>query len=275
MEQSKKKKILSVILFIVAGITVFLCISGVIVFLLARSIYNKTHRPEYHVGDTITLGKYEQDGFINKKEDIEWIVVSVEEDRILVVSQYALDAIPYNLGSEDVTWETSYIRKWLNENIYKRAFTIKEKNRILPVTLHNPENPYDQAEGGNDTVDYVFCLSLEEAEKYFGDYNFYDEDEGYGFKQKLMCMPTQHAINNGASSEIIFADNFSSVYMPINYTPDAVGVNFASWWLRDPAIDYDYDGACMVDCDGRVGPNVKIMTIYESNSVRPAMYLKY
>ena len=278
MAQNKKKKIILIITIIAVGITAFLCVSGVIVFLLARNIWKENHKPEYHVGDTIKFGKYEQDGLFNKKEDIEWIVLSVEEDRILVVSKYALDAIPYNLSSEDVTWETSYVRKWLDENIYKRAFSKKEKEKILSVTLHNPDNPYYGSEGGNDTEDHVFCLSLEEAEKYFGNYNEYYENDGFGYNQNLICEPTQYAIDRSASNVIIFEENYYNTYQQMNYSPDVIGVNGATWWLRDPAV-YDWDnggdGACEVEYDGMAGPACGIFTSYVSGSVRPAMYLKY
>ena len=277
MEQNKKKKIVLIISLIVATITVFLCIFGVIVFLLVRSIWTKTHRPEYHVGDTIKMGKYEQDGIFNKKEDIEWIVLSVEEDRILVVSKYALDTVQYNLESNDVTWETSFIRMWLDENIYKRAFTRKEKDRILLVTLHNPDNSYDGAEGGNDTEDHVFCLSIEEAEKYFGDYDTYIADENYGYNQKMICEPTEYAIEKSASNVPISEANYYELYYSLNYSPDVIGVKGATWWLRDPLLFYEegYDAACTVEYDGTAGPSMGSFTVEESCSVRPAMYLKY
>ena len=44
------------------------------------------------IGDKVKFGKYEQDGNeSNGQEDIEWQVLSVEEDRILVISEYGLD----------------------------------------------------------------------------------------------------------------------------------------------------------------------------------------
>ena len=241
-------------------------------------MWRANHKPEYHVGDTITFGKYEQDGVLNKKEDIEWIVLSVEEDRILVVSKYALDSICYNPDSRDVTWETSYLRGWLEENFYKYSFSRKEKEKILTTTLHNPDNSYDGALGGNDTEDRVFCLSLKEAEKYLGSYNDYYADEGYGYNQNLICEPTQYAIDKGASNIEIFEDNYNNLYSGLNYTRDVIGVKGAEWWLRDPAVTADSDNteaACLVEYDGMAGPGISGLTVFESISVRPAMYLKY
>ena len=49
------------------------------------------------VGSMITLGHYEQDNDLtNGQEPIEWRVLNIEGDTVLLVSRYALDAQPYN-----------------------------------------------------------------------------------------------------------------------------------------------------------------------------------
>ncbi len=51
----------------------------------------------YKVGDIVNFGHYEQDGnTANGKEEIEWEVLKVESDRMLVISKYALDCKKYN-----------------------------------------------------------------------------------------------------------------------------------------------------------------------------------
>ena len=47
------------------------------------------------------------------------------------------------------------------------AFSASEKSAIPTVTLSNPDNPNYGTEGGNDTQDQVFLLSLEELQQYF------------------------------------------------------------------------------------------------------------
>jgi len=81
-----------------------------------------------------------------------------------------------------VTWESCTLRKYLNEEFYNQ-FTQAEKNRINLSELKNSDNIrlYGQAlppghihddlqewhtYGGNDTSDYIFLLSLAEAEEY-------------------------------------------------------------------------------------------------------------
>ena len=87
----------------------------------------------------------------NGKEDIEWIVLSNKKGKLLLLSQYMLDCIPYNNKYGDFTWETCSLRKWLNKQFYKNAFTDEEKTKIVKVKLPNPDNPDYGTEGGKAT----------------------------------------------------------------------------------------------------------------------------
>ena len=49
------------------------------------------------------------------------------------------------------------------------TFTDEERSRILPRDVHNTDNGWFWIRGGNDTVDYIFLLSIEEVVRYFGD----------------------------------------------------------------------------------------------------------
>ena len=94
-------------------------------------------------GDYIVFGRYEQDGDLsNGPEPIEWEIVAEENGRMLLISRYILDCQPYNTELEDVTWETCSLRAWLNDYFYNTAFNSVEQNRILSVTLSNPDNAY-------------------------------------------------------------------------------------------------------------------------------------
>ena len=77
---------------------------------------NSVPPPSDNVGETIVFGAYEQDNDTsNGAEPIEWSVLAKEDDRILVISQYALDCQPYNKKNESVIWETCSLRSWLND----------------------------------------------------------------------------------------------------------------------------------------------------------------
>lgn len=55
------------------------------------------------VGDCVEFGTYEQDNDAsNGKEAIEWLVLEVQNGKILIISKYGLDCRPYNTDCKDV-----------------------------------------------------------------------------------------------------------------------------------------------------------------------------
>jgi len=111
------------------------------------------------LGDTIEFGS------------INWVVLSVESDRMLVLSDEVLELRPWYHENAPVTWEDSDIRAYLNDSFYQSTFSDQEKGRILEVTNENPSNPNNVfgTWGGPDTMDKVFLLSLDEVHRYMGD----------------------------------------------------------------------------------------------------------
>ena len=139
------------------------------------------------VGNYIVLGQYEQDNNTsNGKEEITWEVLAKKDGKLLVVSHNALDTIPYNMEYEDVMWETCSLRKWLNEDFYNEAFSAEEKNRIRKSSVGEDADPENVSIMKNDTSDYVFILSIKEAEEY------------YSTDAERKCNPTKYAKANGA-----------------------------------------------------------------------------
>ena len=196
------------------------------------------------VGDIVYFGTYEQDNdTTNGKEDIEWLVLAKENNRVLVISDKALDCQPYNSSDTRVTWETRSLRTWLNTDFVNDAFSDGEKAMIPTVTVSADKNPQYDTDPGNATKDKVFLLSIVEAEKYF------TSDEA------RKCVPTEYAISNGA-------------YTSDSYTKG--GKATCWWWLRSPG--YFQSDAALVDNDGsvdRLGYNV----YNDYTSVRPAMWI--
>ena len=140
------------------------------------------------VGDTVFLGAYEQDNDeSNRPEKIEWIVLARENDRLLVISRYALDCKPYNTEYGNVTWESCSLRSWLNDSFLKSAFSPEEQAMIPTVTVSADKNPGYSTSPGNSTQDKVFLLSIKEADNYFS------SDEA------RKCIPTALAKAKGCS----------------------------------------------------------------------------
>ena len=109
---------------------------------------------KYQEGDVVLFGSYEQNNIRSDgAEPIEWIVLDVQPDRILLLSQYALDSERYHYREESVSWDTCSVREWLNTTFYEEAFTRSERRSIL-------------SSGTSIYDDYVFLLSDVEAETY-------------------------------------------------------------------------------------------------------------
>lgn len=109
---------------------------------------------KYQEGDVVLFGSYEQNNIRSDgAEPIEWIVLDVKSDRILLLSQYALDSERYHYRKESVSWDSCSVCDWLNTTFYEEAFTCSEQRSILS----SGTSVYD---------DYVFLLSDVEAETY-------------------------------------------------------------------------------------------------------------
>jgi len=234
----------------------------------------------------VQFGRYasEADG---SPRNIEWIVLDKEPDgTLLLMSKHGLELMPYNDKRDSVTWETSSVRRWLNNEFYINAFTNEEKSKIIQTVIKNENNAgkfnekdieylkkwkaedaiveglkeiiadeannYWNTPGGNDTVDRVWLLSLNDVNKY-----------GLDTDEKRMLKPVPLLWEH-------YGDICSGLYEvcgDLNVTE-----NYA-WWLRSPgfmdftAADVYYDGE--VDDDGlnvenglvAVRPVIRIKTV--------------
>ena len=128
------------------------------------TVYNEDSLIDASVGEYVYFGSYEQDNNVtNGNEAIEWLVLEKEEDKILVVSKYALDCQPYNTEWTDITWESCTLRNWLNDIFLNKAFTEEERTMIPIVTVNADNNPDYSTNVGGYTEDQVFLLSISEA----------------------------------------------------------------------------------------------------------------
>ena len=193
---------------------------------------------DYKIGETIEFGNYpqEEDG---TEKPIEWIVMKNEGNQVLLLSKYVLDTKPYNKESKAVTWETSDIRKWLNNEFYTTAFNKAEKGRIQTTLIKNEDNFETKTSGGNDTKDKVFLLSQKEAETLFSN------------KKERIAKATGYTQKTG-------------VY--VNERTNAL------WWLRSPGNGSDAAGT--VHWNGWINSDGYDVS-YDSDGVRPALYLKF
>ena len=188
--------------------------------------------------EIIIFGCYEQDNDpSNGKEDIEWIVLTKEDNKVLLLSKYALDCKVYCASYTGVTWETCSLRKWLNGPFMRIAFSSDEIEKIAAATVTADENPEYPANPGNDTQDDIFLLSISEAEQSF------TEDS------ERECLATAYAEDGG-----IFTGNNGKCW----------------WWLRTPGYDGRY--AAGVRPDGILGCHGHDINL-DFYCVRPALWI--
>ncbi len=223
----------------------------------------------YKVGDIIKFGKYEQDDDLsNGAEDIEWKVLAVENNKVLLISRYSLECMPYHNSFETVTWETCDLRRWLNWDFYNSSFNEQEKNKISTTEVINNSNPFYGTDGGNNTKDKIFCLSMEELDKYFGCYK--GPYQKY-WSQKALCYCTYHANQNGAYYMRIEEYWYNEYLKDKGFTSEVINDLFVTWWLRTPG-ESNYTAETM---HALGATNISEVNISNGNSVRPAMWITY
>jgi hypothetical protein len=176
------------------------------------------------VGEMVGLGGY------------DWYVMEIVEDKALLLSVYITETRIYH-GPEvltkegpkyeelQTTWADCQLRAYLNGEFLGR-FSEDERALILETRNVNPPNPWyygeislfdDAPEGGPDTTDRIFILSLDEVVKYFGD---------------------SGQLENRPVSEWGFTvgsidDEYNTARMAYD-TVSWGGVAASWWWLRSP-----------------------------------------
>jgi hypothetical protein len=127
--------------------------------------------PIENVGDRVEFGTW-------RDKPITWRVLAIEDGQALVISEDILSVRQYDdLGVSSIdqidwntattTWAESDIRAWLNDEFLDIAFTGGEQGTINLSHISNPDNPEYSTEGGAETEDKVFLLSIDEAKRYF------------------------------------------------------------------------------------------------------------
>ncbi|WP_274967706.1 DUF6273 domain-containing protein [Succinimonas amylolytica] len=110
-------------------------------------------------GSTVTLGRYRWKGNPGG-EPLSWTALWSDSGETLVVSAVGVAFRPLDdTDRNDLTWENSSLRGWLNTDFYNETFSDAEKLRILEKPL-----------GGTSPVlrDRVFCLSSAMVLMWFG-----------------------------------------------------------------------------------------------------------
>lgn len=169
-------------------------------------------------------------------EPIRWRVLQVSGENALLLADKVLDDQPYNSEQQDVTWEKSTLRTWLNgadssqtgtstATFLTTAFRQAEIRPIVTTEVPNDDNYNYSTSGGATTHDRIFLLSENElygtqSAKSYGFLSAYDhslsqardtEDEARRSKSTTYAK----ALGVGCNSETGFEGN-------------------SMWWMRTP-----------------------------------------
>ena len=202
-----------------------------------QSVIDRTALAGAEVGDIISFGLYPE----NKSADsrpLQWRVLKKEGTRLLVITEYCIDKIPYHRDLLPIQWDGCDLRWWFNVPFFQLTFTPEEQAMIPAVTLPNGANPRYGTPGCPDTQDFVFALSLEEAGALFGSdearlgyTTLYAQSRGYYFGGKINC-----------------------------------------WWLRGPGVSPEF--AALVGNSGSLG-TYGYRVDQNEYAVRPAMWINF
>ena len=203
-------------------------------------------------------------------------------DELLLLSDQSLDCRKYNEIWTDMTWKDSTIRAWLNgtstkggtpctdiyqqeqneqtfdykdDNFIGAAFSSDEREAIKYTGVKNkntekytPNPYYNDVDGGNDTVDRIFLLSINDV-----------QNDAYAFTENYGSTTTREAKNTDYAAEQGAWTYTSGQYYGNGY-----------WWLRSPGSTND--SAVVVHGNGYLfyyGDRVD----YVNYAVRPAFNL--
>lgn len=129
---------------------IFVCVAGP---KTVRSLeYNKELKTiaSSLQGDIVKFGRYDTDISLGK-EQLEWIVVSVENNRYTLVTKHGIAGATYNQSHKEITWSDCDLRKRLNSKEFTDIFSDKEKSILLE----------------NEDGDIISLLTAEEADAFF------------------------------------------------------------------------------------------------------------
>ena len=214
--------------------------------------------------DNLYFGTYQQSSDGNggyNIDPIKWRVLENADGLLFLLSDQNLDVFQYHTDWEEITWERSTMRSWLNgygasenadgdsgtdytsDNFIGTAFSEKEQKAIAETTVVNDDNPNHNTDGGNNTTDKIFLLSIAEA-----------------------------------SNSSYFADDASRISTNTAYVVDGgkIGGDMYSagkgdwWWLRSPGGD-DHSAAGVAG-NGDVD-NAGVTGDDKDRAVRPAFHL--
>jgi len=213
---------------------------------------------EIKIGDVIPFGEY------------DWRVLDIQDGKALLLAEDTVEQRAFNTQEGAVTWEECDLRKYLNGEFLQKFDTSK----IAQTTIANKNNPRYKTIGGNDTIDSIFLLSLEEIGRYFG-----DKIKPPPFQDPKIVTSREDAENS------YWYGIYKTAYDTLKQYFDDDKVSHGArlecrhkWWLRSPGMEGDCAAVvyvtCVRVCGHSLGYRVNNPNGDARVGVRPALWLK-
>lgn len=226
----------------------------------SSNIYS-AHKSDYL---QFEYGFFQEKTYWFKFDPLVWDVLTAYDNKYLLISHDIIDSQSFNVGSDNqkyshnngIGYSNNYalsdIRRWLNIDFYKTAFTKVEREAINKTLVKNDISSTDGVDVNlvcPNTLDKIFLLSFTEVSTYYNN-NFERSAKG-----------TTYAQSQG-------------LYESLKST--SCGNSF--WWLRSPL-------GRNTTCSYRVGPDgtYRILQagvssmysqVYRTNTgIRPALWV--
>ena len=178
----------------------------------ARGYSHRYDDHTYSNGDSVP-----EDGTVVwfKVEPIRWLVLNYDEyiagtdTELELLSELVLASfIHFNLyASDGNSWETSYIREWVNGTFYNSAFAASEQEMIATSTvLNNVTGDYDSSTSdgtGPTTYDKIYLRSYYEMSS--GLFSTGTTNQDYA---RRLCSPTDFALSNSAEMSTSYTTSY-------------------------------------------------------------------
>ena len=120
----------------------------------AATVFSPKQSPS-QIGKIVYFGNY------------EWFIIAQNQNKMTLLSKNVLYQKQYNLKRRDIMWVNCDLRLWLNTE-FLNQFSTSDRAVMLKTICDNKNNRHYGTKGGKETEDYVYLLSLEEAERLAG-----------------------------------------------------------------------------------------------------------
>jgi hypothetical protein len=166
-------------------------------------------------------------------------------DMALIISDRIIAGGLYHDTDESVTWETSDMREYLNNEFYNK-FNSLEREKIIKTFNISPRDTWYDTDAGGHTEDYIFLLSTTEATR-------------YGFGQTAI-------VKDYEKEDVILSNgNSNRVALDVNTGESRY------WWLRTPG--WSTRSVAVVGLYGHI--MLDGISAHKANlGIRPAMWIK-